>query len=358
MLNKRATNLVNAMPEGFEAALIQTEVNRFYFLDFDAGDAGTVLILPDKMIYIIDSRYIELAEKQISDAEVILQVEPFEQVAEILKKENVGILSLENTISVALLEKLDEVFSDIELDSTGTLAQTIEDLRAVKDDEEIRRMQQAQKITDDCFVHILPFIKEGVSEIELALEMEFYMRSHGSHGVAFPTIFVSGANSSLPHGEPSKKKIQPGDFITMDFGAHVQGYCADMTRTVIFGKASAEQKKVYSTVLEAHLAGIDAVHAGAQCNKVDYVARSIIDEAGFKGRFGHGLGHAVGIEIHENPRFAPNNTTILKAGMMMTVEPGIYLPGKFGCRIEDTVLVTENGCNPLPNSNKELIELA
>lgn len=216
-------------------------------------------------------------------------------------------------------------------------------------------MKEAQRLTDETFKYITARIEEGRTEREIMLDMEFYMRRLGSEGVSFDFIVVSGKNSSLPHGVPTDKKVERGDFITMDFGAVVGGYRSDMTRTVALGSIDDEQKKVYDTVLKAQLAGIKAVKAGVVCKDVDKISRDIIYSAGYEGCFGHGLGHSVGIEIHERPLFNTRCDTVLKAGMVMTVEPGIYIENKYGVRIEDMVYVTENGCIDLTNSPKELI---
>ncbi|MFV0353160.1 MAG: M24 family metallopeptidase [Oscillospiraceae bacterium] len=357
MVEQRAKRLISNLGSSFEAALIQTPPNRFYLLDYDSDDAGMLLVLPHKMIYIIDSRYIEIAGKSVKHAEVVLEEDVLSQIKEFLAKEGVKTLMVENAISVALLGRLAEKLESIELDSSPRLSKELNALRAIKDEIEVERMKEAQKITDACFTHILGYIREGMTEIEIMLEMEFYMRRNGSLTLAFNTICAAGTNGSMPHAIPGENKIKLGDFITMDFGAKVGGYCADMTRTVAFGQPSQEQKDVYDLVLRAHLAGLEAVRAGRICNEVDAVARDMIYDAGYKGYFGHGLGHSVGIEIHEDPRFSPKDTSKTQAGMMITVEPGIYLPGRFGVRIEDTVLITETGCQPLPASNKQLIVL-
>ncbi len=357
MLNERAQRLVAALPAGFEAAIIGTEPNRFYLLDFDAGDAGHLLLLRDRLVYIIDSRYIEAANRDIQGAEVVLQQEALDQIYDILKSEGVRKVYLEDGSTIAAWEQMQKKFQGVAFDISGTLRKALAGLRAIKDAEEVARMEEAQRITDACFAHILPFIKPGVREMDLMLEMEHYMRSHGAQKVAFDTICVAGPNTSLPHGEPGAYQLQPGDFITMDFGARYKGYCADMTRTVALGEPGAEKRRVYDVVLRAHLAGLEAARPGMQGSAVDKVARDIIDAAGIDGRFGHGLGHAVGIEIHEQPAFSPKCQDVVQAGMMLTVEPGLYLEGRFGCRIEDTVLLTETGCRPLAKSPKALLVL-
>lgn len=357
MLENRVKKLREALTQNFEAALVLTEENRFYLLDFDSGDAGTLIVLPDKMVFVIDSRYIESAQKQIRNAEVVLEDDALEQVRDILSDAGVHTLHLENKISIARYESMRLRLQGIALNADKTLSAAIDRLRAIKDQEETRRMEEAQRITDACFTHILPFVKEGVREIDLMLEMEYFMRANGAEKIAFDTICVAGANSSLPHGVPGPYKVQNGDFITFDFGAKLRGYCTDMTRTVALGQPSEEQRKVYELVRKAQLAGIEAAAPGMLGWQVDKAARDIIYSAGYEGYFGHGLGHAVGIEIHEEPRFSPKCQVAMAAGMMMTVEPGCYLPGQFGVRIEDTVLITETGCRPLAKSEKSLIVL-
>ena len=356
-MKKRTEKLVNALPAGFEAALVSTETNRFYLLGFDSGDAGTVLVLPDETIFIIDSRYIEIARDEIKDETVLLETRALEQAAEILAKRGVKHIYMENAATLAYADRVKAAFSGITVDTGKTLSDTLDALRAIKDADEIAAMKRAQKITDDCFTHILPFLKPGAREIDIALEMELFMRKNGAGKLAFPTILVAGKKTSLPHGVPGENTIQDGDFVTMDFGANVDGYCTDMTRTVAVGHVTDEQRNVYDTVLKAQLAACGAAKAGMTGKEVDKIARDIIYDAGYEGCFGHGLGHAVGIEIHENPRFSPMGEAEVKSGMMMTIEPGIYLAGKFGVRIEDTVVIGENGIEILGKSPKELIIL-
>lgn len=356
-MKQRTEKLIAALPQGFEAALISTDVNRFYFLNFDSGDAGTVLILPGKTYFIIDSRYIEIAEANVKEAEVILEKEALEQVRDLLAEHGVKHLYMENKATIAYESRVRKALPGVEIDASETLTDAIEAVRAVKSEEEFDAIRRAQAITDACFTHMLSYIKPGIREIDAALEMEVFMKGHGAGKLAFDTIFISGAKTSLPHGVPGDKRIEAGDFVTMDFGANVDGYCTDMTRTVAVGAVTDEQKQVYHTVLEAQLAACAFAKAGYKGCEVDKVARDIIYGAGYEGFFGHGLGHAVGIEIHENPRYSTKCEDIIKAGMVMTVEPGIYLPGKFGVRIEDTTFVREDDCEIIGKSPKELIIL-
>ncbi len=358
MLNERVTRVVEVLPQDFEAAIISTEPSRFYLLDFDAGNAGTLLMFADEMVYIIDSRYIEVAEKQVKNAKVVLQASDLlQQIQEELAKRGAKRVLLENNMPIDGWQRLKEKIQNVEFDITNTLSKALLEQRMVKDELELERIRAAQKVADSCFSHILPFIKEGVSEIELMLEMEFFMRSNGADSVSFDIIVAAGPNSSLPHGVPSEYKLRGGDFITLDFGARRGGYCSDMTRTVALGEPSEEKRKVYDTVLQAHLKGIQAAGAGKRGCDVDAVAREHIAQAGYGKYFGHGLGHSIGIQIHEDPRFAPTYTGIVPKGAVMTVEPGIYIPGRFGCRIEDMVLIGEDGCTSMTNSPKELMVL-
>lgn len=237
-----------------------------------------------------------------------------------------------------------------------TLDKAVREQRMIKSPEEVKKIEASQEITDAAFQHILPCIKEGVTERELALEIEFFMRRQGAEDVAFSLIVAAGKNGSQCHAVPSDNQVRQGDFITMDTGALLDGYHSDMTRTVALGKVSDEQRAVYEKVLEAHLAVFDAVKPGVLCCDVDKVARDII-EKDYPGTFGHGLGHGVGFDIHEWPRFSKLDKTPCAEGMVITNEPGIYLPAKFGVRIEDMLLVTADGCRSLTKSPKELIEL-
>ncbi len=357
-MKERTDKLLAALPPDFGAALITTSVNRFYILGFDSGDAGVVVVLPEKTYFLIDSRYIEVAEAEVKDAEVVLEGDSvLAQVRDILSAHGVQRVCVENKATIAFESRVRAALSGMEIDTSNTLTSALEAARAIKSDDERAILRRAQTITDACFEHMLGYIKPGVRETDAALEMEMFMKSHGASRLSFDTIFVSGAKTSLPHGVPGDKRIEDGDFVTMDFGAGVDGYGTDMTRTIAVGHVTDEQKKVYDTVLKAQLAACAFSRAGRLGCEVDKVARDIIDEAGYQGRFGHGLGHAVGIEIHESPRYSRLCKDEIKAGMVMTVEPGIYLPGRFGVRIEDTTFIEENGIEIIAKSPKELIIL-
>lgn len=240
------------------------------------------------------------------------------------------------------------------------LENSVEKLRERKTEEEIEKLAQAETIGDRAFTKILDFIKKNVSarltEQQIALQLEYEMRLLGAEGVSFDTIAASGKNSSLPHAMPSARCLEQGDFLTMDFGCKYQGYCSDMTRTIYIGSTvDAEMQKVYDTVLKAQLAALAMIRPGVVCSEVDKCARDIISDAGYGAYFGHGLGHSVGLFIHEEPRFSMKCDAVLEPGVVITVEPGIYLPGRFGVRIEDMIVVTEDGYRNLASSPKEMI---
>lgn len=356
MIEKRVLKIQNKLDPG-EGFLVESGANRFYFTGFRSS-AGAVLITREGAVFLVDFRYAEKAKKTVHSCEVQLSQRTNEEIKELCTRFGVKRLYLEaDSASLARCNALKKLLDGVEVSNSDKFDRITEEMRAVKSRGELAFIKQAQEMTDKTFSYILERIKPGRTEREVMLDMEFYMRGLGSEGVAFDFIVVSGKNSSLPHGVPTDKPIEKGDFVTMDFGACVGGYRSDMTRTVAVGAVSDEQKKVYATVLRAQKESLAAVKAGLVCKDVDKVARDIIYSAGYEGCFGHGLGHSVGIEIHENPCFNTRCEAVLKAGTIMTVEPGIYLENRFGVRIEDMVYVTEDGCENLTNSSKELIIL-
>ncbi len=307
---------------------------------------------------LIDFRYFEKAKRTVKNMEVKLSTKLFSDIKAILKAENITEILIETAeTSIDRFKAMEAAFEGIKLSSEPILSQRLTEMREIKSAEEIAKIEKAQSITDSAFLHILNFIKVGKTEREIALELEFFMRRQGSEGTAFDTIAVSGKNSSLPHGVPTDKPLEYGDFLTMDFGAIYDGYCSDMTRTVAIDYVTDEQKEIYDTVLKAQSETLKVIAPTMPCKDIDKVARDIITASGFGENFGHGLGHSVGLEIHESPACNTRDLTPLKQGVIMTVEPGIYLPEKFGVRIEDMVVVTENGYKNLTRSPKELIIL-
>ncbi len=355
------TNLQAAMKrESVEAVVVSSEINQRYLSGLNYTD-GFVVVLPEAAFLLADFRYIEDARSVVDAAEfeiVMPDRSMLAYVAAILKDHHVKTVHFEEaSLSYALLERFKKTFEGVELVPGGS--NLIDGLRLYKDEAEIAKMQKAQDLTDAAFSHILNFITPERTEVEVALELEFFMRAHGSEGTAFETIAVSGTNSSRPHGVPRPVKLEKG-FFTMDYGARVDGYCADMTRTVIIGRADEEMKHLYNTVLRAQTEAIAALKVGLPCADADKVARDIINAAGYEGRFGHSLGHGVGLYIHEEPRLAGKVPAeeVLRPGHVVTVEPGIYLEGKYGCRIEDMIAIRPDGTiHDFTNSPKELIEL-
>ncbi len=354
-------NLQAAMKrESVEAIVVSSEINQRYLSGLNYTD-GFVVVLPEKAFLLADFRYIEDA-RSIVDASEFEIVMPdrsmLAYVNAILKDHAVKMAHFEEaSLSYSLLERFRKTFEGVDL--VPGASSLIDGLRLFKDEAEIAKMQKAQDLTDAAFAHILNFINPDRTEVEVALELEFFMRAHGSEGTAFETIAVSGTNSSRPHGVPRPVKLEKG-FFTMDYGARVDGYCSDMTRTVIIGKADEEMKRLYNTVLEAQTSAIAALKVGLPCADADKVARDIINAAGYEGRFGHSLGHGVGLYIHEEPRLAgkvPAEET-LRPGHVVTVEPGIYIEGKYGCRIEDMIAILPDGTiHDFTKSPKHLIEI-
>lgn len=340
---------------GLDAAFITDELNQRYLLEYPFTD-GIVLVTQKSAYMITDFRYREEAEKNANPSfEVVTPPLRTAFVKEAFEHDGVKTVGYEDqSMTVADYHAYEEKFPEV---TWAPLGRTMVDLREIKDESEIKLMAEAQRITDAAFAAILGKLTPNMTEAEVAVELEYEMRRNGSDGFAFETISVSGDASALPHGHPRQQKLQKG-FLTMDFGAKYKGYCADMTRTVAIGKADEEMKRLYRTVLDAQLAGIAAVRAGADCAAVDGAARSLIDKAGYEGCFGHSLGHGVGLFIHENPRLSSAAVgEHLRAGQVVTVEPGIYVAGKYGCRIEDMVLVQQDGCFDFTASPKELIEI-
>lgn len=340
-----------------DAAIIFSEENRRYFTEFPASD-GALLVCGENALFFTDSRYTEAAAKCIGKEWVIDSTNLYEKFSEIFKENGVKKVAVENNkMTLAEFDEIKKRLPDVEFITSNELADAIEEIRIVKEESEIEKIKAAQKIAEDAFTHILTFIKEGVTEKQISLELDFYMLSHGAEALSFETIAVAGKNSSMPHGVPGDYKVQKGDFITMDYGAMVDGYHSDMTRTVCLGEPSEKMKEVYNTVLEAQLKGLEALRDGITGVEADKAAREVIEKAGYGKNFGHGLGHGVGVEIHESPRLSPKAPHTLKTGHVVTVEPGIYLPGEFGVRIEDMAVITEDGCINLTSCPKELIIL-
>lgn len=339
---------------GIDAFLVYNELNQQYVTEFAFTD-GVVLITEKSAHLLTDFRYLDMAKSAANpEFKVDITKNRTEYISEVLVGEGIRTIGFEGDFvsfdAYANLTKKYKGFSFVGAGDIFLLA------RERKEPDEIEKIAAAQRITDAAFSHILTVLTPNMTEIEVAAELEYFMRKSGADGFAFETIAVSGVSSSLPHGTPKNVKLRPG-FLTMDYGARVGGYCSDMTRTVVIGKADAEMKKLYNTVLSAQQAALDFLRAGVDCAAADKVARDIIDKD-YEGAFGHSLGHSVGLFIHESPNLSSRSVgRILRGGEVVTVEPGIYLSGKYGCRIEDMVLITENGIENFTKSPKELVEI-
>ena len=338
-----------------DAMLVTSAPGEFYATGFHGE--GVALITPDKSWYWTDSRYIEAAEQQVSGAEVAMPASGTSYrtlVRDLVEERGIKALGFEEEyMSVALHKQWTETVKT----EFVPASKLITELRMVKDQDELKAMREAQRVTDEAFAEILNEVKPGVTEAEIAAKLTYIMARKGAERNSFDPIVACGANGSMPHAIPGLSVIQNGQFVTMDFGCVVGGYCSDMTRTVAVGQPSEEMELVYNTVLKAQLAAIAAVKGGANGKDIHKVADDIIVAAGYGGKMGHGLGHGVGIEIHEDPRFSPFWDKPVPTGAFLSVEPGIYLPGKFGVRIEDVVMLTEDGCIDITNSPKDLIIL-
>ncbi len=355
IFEKRISMVQDALKPS-QSALVTDETSIFYFTGFPHSE-GYLLITPSDSFLLVDFRYIEAADKTVKTSKVVIFSNPYEKVNELLAVNNTEEVLLENDkVTLAAFKSMQsEIKADL-VDSS-LLSDTIRSLRIVKSEDEVIKLKEAQNIAEKAYLEVLQMVKPGITERQIALELEYLMKKYGAERIAFDLITVTGKKTSLPHGVPSDVEVQNGDFITFDIGAVFEGYHSDMTRTVVVGEASDEQKTIYDIVLKAHLEGLKAVKAGVSAFDVDKVCRDIITEHGYGEYFGHGTGHGVGLEIHEEPRVSPKGNTILKPGMIITVEPGIYLPDKFGVRIEDTVLVTEEGFETFAHIPKELIIL-
>lgn len=339
------------------AILVTSPYNMRYISGF-AGGEGLLYITREKSILFTDSRYTIQARaesKTFTVVESASQSKTVEKLKVLFEEDKIESVGLEDEV---LTYKEARSYMDIsdKIHWVG-LGTRLEELRIIKTEDELQKLEKAEGIGDAAFSHILTVIKPGITELEIAAELEYFMKKNGALKTSFDTIIASGIHSSMPHAIPTTKKIELGDFVTMDFGCMVDGYCSDMTRTIVVGKANEKQKEIYNVVLKAQLESLEAVKAGVKGSKVDAVARKIIGDAGYGDCFGHGLGHSVGLFIHENPRFSPTCDETIQANTIMTVEPGIYVDGFGGVRIEDMIVVTKDGYRNFAHSEKNLIEL-
>ena len=336
-----------------DGLLLTSRYSRHYGAEFDIAE-GVAIVTKKGCRYFTDSRYIESAENNIKGFEVldVAGVGYAKRLNDAIADFGVTVLGYEETyLTVAELMQFEKNLN-VKLIPYNA---KIYGFRAVKEEWELENLRKAQAIADKAFAEVLPRIKVGMSELELQAELIYCMYKNGAHGLSFDPIVVSGSNSSMPHGVAGERKIREGDFITMDFGVLYNGYCSDMTRTVAVGFATEEMKKVYNTVLEAQLAGLSISKAGVPCKDIDGAARKVIEEAGYGPQFSHSYGHGVGLEIHEAPGLSFKSELDVPENAVCSAEPGIYLAGKFGVRIEDCIIFKADGYENLATSPKELI---
>ena len=340
-------------PEGVDAFITVDEKTCLYLSGFLFSD-GAIFVTKKNTYLFTDSRYIEAAEKETTGF-VISTANRFEEIRKIIAAEGISGIGFEDDLLV--VSELNRFQKELPSCTFIPMGGVVRTMAEYKDEQEMALVRGAQAITDEAFSSVLALLRPDMTETDVAAEIEYQMKKRGASGTSFDTIAVSGTNSARPHGVPRPVTLEKG-FLTMDFGCIYHGYSSDMTRTVVIGKADDEMKKIYNTVLAAQTAALSAVRAGMTGAELDKIARDIIYGAGYEGCFGHGLGHGVGIYIHENPRVSPAGKTKLATGHIFTVEPGIYLKGKYGVRIEDMVQMTADGPVDITKSPKELIEIA
>jgi Xaa-Pro aminopeptidase len=336
-----------------DGALITKRENYMYLSGFTGTSAN--LLITDKKAYLLtDFRYIEQSAKQAPLFEIVQhKPEITDTIYELISSEGIRKLGFEDqSASYSTYKSFADKFINTGLTGIGS---TIDDLRIIKDSQEIETINKAVQIADSAFTHVLSLIKPGITELDIAAELEYKMKKLGASGASFETIVASGLRSSMPHGIASEKRLELGDAITMDFGALYNQYCSDITRTVFLGQPKKELSDIYKIVLNAQITSENGAVRGKTGREVDRIARDIIYKNGFEGKFGHGLGHGVGLEIHESPRLSMGGDRILENNMAVTIEPGIYVEGLGGVRIEDTIIIMDDSPIVLTKSNKELI---
>lgn len=353
---------LNRLRETFEKnkidALLITQLDNVKYISGFSGSTAVVVVTTDRAVILVDPRYTLQAAKEAEGLEIreyfgIAQTEAAAGLLDDLAPERVGFEA--DHLTVSQHQRLKKaVTKPIKLVPTTDI---VSSLRLVKDADEIKRIKKAVKIADDCFTHILGYLKPGIRERDIAVEIDSFMRTNGAEAPSFETIVAAGPNAAFPHAKPGDAKIKAGQFVKMDYGAFYNLYASDITRTVAIRKATQKMKEIYNIVLEAQLASLAAIKPGLKGEDIDAVARNIITEKGYGENFGHGLGHSLGIAVHDGPGFSKMSGIILEPGMVMTVEPGIYIEGWGGVRIEDDIVVTEKGCDILTKSTKELLIL-
>ncbi|MCL1823784.1 MAG: aminopeptidase P family protein [Oscillospiraceae bacterium] len=341
--------------DGSHAAIITSEVNRFYATGFSSS-AGTLFIMKERAYFVVDSRYYENAAETVRDCKVVLQEELTEQAERIFGAHGIRHVSVENkTMTLSDASEYIDKFEKMSFDTSAWLSDIIEKQRIIKAETEFKNIETAQRITERAYTKVLDKLESGFTEKQIATLLTYYILELGGDDIAFPVIAASGKNSAIPHAKPTGKSIADGEFLILDFGAVYKGYRADMTRTVALGGVSDEMKRVYNAVQGANGDALKALRPGISGKLVDNVARSTLEAWGYDKYFTHGLGHGVGLETHEAPTLSKKSDSTLREGMVVTVEPGVYIPGKFGVRIEDMAYITDEGCICLTKTPKALL---
>ena len=358
LFENRVNKLSNIIADlGYDGFYITNITNIRYLTGF-TGSAGLLFILHNQAFFFTDGRYIQQSKQQVQNAEIyIISTNYFDAIKKVIKQFNAGDLKIafEAThMSYAYYSDLINNFAKIDWIKTDSI---IENIAAVKDEDEIAALQTAIDITDEVFTKIIPEIKSGVTEKHIAARISYLFKTHGADGDSYESIIAAGPNSALPHARPTDREFQKGDFIVMDFGALYKGYHADMTRTVLIGPPSDKHQEIYDIVLQSNLNGIRTAKAGIPCCDVDFACRSIIDQHGYGELFNHSTGHGIGLEVHTLPRIHKNNKILLEQNHVITIEPGIYIPNWGGVRIEDDCLIELDQCIPMNRSTKDLISL-
>lgn len=349
--------LQNFLPDSTTAALITSEINARYFSGFNFTD-GAVLITKDEAFLLCDFRYIEAAEKFAAPGVTVVQFKRlYDTINDLIVNRKLKALMVEEeSVTISRLAVLREKLR-AEILTDAKLSEEIRAIRVIKTADEIALITKAQRITERALTELLNYVKPGVTERQMSVELEHLIHVYGGERIAFELITIAGANTSLPHGVPGDYAVQDGDFFTFDIGSVYQGYHSDMTRTYAVGHATDKMREIYDTVYQAHRMAFNKIVAGNTTADVDIAARDYIESKGYGDYFGHSTGHGVGLEIHEDPRVYKTDTTVLRDGMVITDEPGIYLPGQFGVRIEDMVVVDADHSYTLADLPKELIIL-
>ncbi|HBT47163.1 MAG TPA: Xaa-Pro dipeptidase [Peptococcaceae bacterium] len=345
--------------ENIPALLVTGPANRLYLSGF-TGESGYLLVTRSGRWLLTDGRFVEQAREEAPAFEIVrVGRDPWKALGEAVARAGVDEVYVEEEhLTVAAYRRLKEAVGAWPRRVVLKRARgVVEKLRLTKEGAEIEVLRQAISIADRAFDHILPYLRPGVRERDIALELEYFMRREGAGGAAFPTIVASGPRSALPHGVAGERRLAPGDLVVLDFGAVCGGYHSDLTRTVALGPVTPEQRRVYDKVRTAQSLALEGLRAGVPGREVDARARSYLEEAGFKENFSHGLGHGVGLEVHEGPSLSPGAEEPLEAGMVVTVEPGVYIAGWGGVRIEDVALVAPEGCRVLSQATREFLVL-